>query len=462
MSAPLRTTALVGAIARHASPILIAQLASMSTAVVDTAIAGHVGTLDLAAVGIGGGVYISVALAFAGIVQGVTPVAAQHYGAKRLHALPGCFQQSIWLALLLGALGVVALAFPGWLLHLTEMSPAVEARTRSYLSVLAWAVPGMLIYRACGGMLNALGKPRMLMFFGFGTALLHLALAPSLAFGWLGLPPLGVLGCALSMLIDSLLVAVLSLWYLARSPASRTYHLLQQWQGPQWRGLGELLRVGIPIGMSTFIEITSFALIALAVSPLGPIQVAGHRIAGNFAGVCYMLPLSISIATLSLVGQAAGAADVRRVRKTVRAGLILGIAASVAVGVLLWSFDGPLVRAYTPDAAVQAAALGLIGLIASYQLFDAVQTVGAQALRGLKISTQPMFIHMFCFWGIGLAGGWWLCFRGVAALQVPALGLPGFWWSATLATVAASVLFGALLRHALRRLDTLLRPAVGD
>jgi multidrug resistance protein, MATE family len=459
MNAPLRTSALVSAIARHASPILIAQLASMSTTIVDTVIAGHVGTLDLAAVGIGSGVYISVALAFAGIVQGITPIAAQHFGAKRLAALPGCFQQSIWLALLLGALGVLALAFPGWILHLSDMSPEVDVRTRAYLSVLAWAVPGMLIYRACGGMLNALGKPRMLMFFGLGTALLHLLLAPALAFGWIGLPPLGVLGCALSMLIDSVLVAVLSLWYLAQSPVSRTYHLLHQWQGPQARDLAELLRVGVPIGMSTFVEITSFALIALAVSPLGPVPVAGHRIAGSFAGLCYMLPLSISIATLALVGQAAGAADVRRVRKTVRAGLILGIAASVAVGLLLWAFDGPLVRAYTPDTAVQTAALGLIGLIASYQLFDAVQTVGAQALRGLRISTQPMLIHMFCFWGIGLAGGWWLCYHGVAALDLPAFGLAGFWWSATLATVVASVLFGALLRHALKRLDTLLGPS---
>lgn len=455
MSRP-RTAALVAAIARHATPILIAQLASMSTALVDTVIAGHVGTLDLAAVGIGSGVYISVALAFAGIVQGVTPIAAQHYGAKRFDALPGCFQQSIWLALLLGAAGILALAFPGWILHLSDMSPDVEARTRAYLAVLAWSLPGTLIYRACGGMLNALGKPRMLMFFGLATALLHLVLAPTLAFGWSGLRPLGVVGCALSMLIDSVIMAVLSLLYLARSSASRRYQLLTGWQAPDARGQMELLKLGLPIGMSTFVEITSFALIALAVSPLGPVTVAGHRIAGNFAGVCYMLPLSISIATLSLVGQAAGAADAVRVRKTVRAGLILGIACSVAIGVLLWIFDRPVVALFTPDPAVQGAALALIGLIASYQLFDAVQTVGAQALRGLKISARPMAIHIFCFWGIGLAGGWWLCFHGVNALGIGALGLPGFWWSATLATVMASVLFGALLRHAVKRLNTLL------
>lgn len=450
MSLAVNTMGMLRAIASHASPVLVAQLASMSTTLVDTFITGRVSTLDLAAVGIGSGVYISVMLAGAGIVQGLTPVAAQHYGAGRHEALPATFQQGIWLALMLGFAGMLLLLFPDWILGWSGMSPEVDARTRAYLSVLALCMPGTLVYRACGGMLNALGRPRMLMFFGLGNACTHILLAPALALGWLGHAPLGAVGCALSALCIYSVLPVLALGYLARSSATRELQLLRHWQGPRWAQMREQLLLGLPIGMSAFVEITSFALIALLVAQLGPVAAGSHRVIGNFGGLCYMLPLSISIATLALVGQAAGAQDERRVRKTVRAGLLLGMGSSTLLGLVLWVFGDSLIRAYTPDPAVQALSISLIGLVGFYQLFDALQTVAAQALRGLKIATAPMLIHVFCFWVIGLGGGWLLCYHGLPGTLAP-MGLGGFWWAATLATVAAGGLFWWLLRRTLRQ-----------
>lgn len=451
MSEPVRTAGMLRAIATHATPVLIAQLASMSTTVVDTVIAGRASTLDLAAVGIGSGIYVSVMLACAGVVQGLTPVAAQHFGAGRHDQLPATFQQGIWLALLLGVLGLVLLAFPDWMLSASQMEADVETRTRAYLTVLAWCMPGTLVYRACGGMLNALGRPRMLMFLGLGNASLHAVLAPTLAFGWLGTRPLGAVGCALSALTIYTGLAVIGLLYLGRATFSRPLRLLAHWQRPHWGAMREQLLLGLPIGMSAFVEITSFALIALLVARLGPVAAGSHRVLGSFGGICYMLPLSISIATLALVGQAAGAQDVRRVRKTVRAGLLLGVASSTSLGIVLWLFGGPLIRAYTPDPAVQALSIALIGLIAFYQLFDAVQTVAAQALRGLKIATAPMLIHIACFWGVGLVGGWLLCYHGMRPFGIAPMGLGGFWWAATVATVLAGGMFSVLLRVSLRR-----------
>jgi MATE family multidrug resistance protein len=390
-------------------------------------------------------------LAFAGIVQGLTPIAAQHFGAGRTTELPASFQQGIWLAAGLGVIGLLLMMFPGWLLQASSMTADIESRTRAYLAVLAFALPGTLIYRTCGGMLNALGRPRMLMFFGLGNAGIHVLLAPTLAFGWLGTTPLGAVGCAVSNAVITTSLAIASLLYLARSEHSRALHLLAHWHAPSLARIGEILRIGLPIGMSAFVEITSFALIALAVAPLGPIAVGGHRILGSFGGVCYMLPLSISIATLAMVGQAAGAQDWPRVRKTVRVGLLLGVASSTSLALILWATGDALIRAYTPDPAVQKLAISLIGLIAFYQLFDAVQTVAAQALRGLKQSVGPMTIHIACFWGIGMVGGWWLCYHGYGPLGIAPMGLGGFWWAATIATIVASVMFAILLQTSLRR-----------
>ncbi len=436
------------AIGAHASPILIAQLASMSTAIVDTVISARVSTVDLAAVGIGAGLYVTVMLACAGVVQGLTPIAAHQVGARRRDELPATFQQGLWLCLALALLSALVLAAPGWMLSLNGVDGEVAERTRAYLAILALSLPGTLIYRACGGMLNALGHPRMLMVFGLANAGSHALLAPALAFGWLGLPALGAVGCAASVALNTTLMAVLALIYLARSRHSRALGLLRHWRGPRWHLLREHLRLGLPIGMSTFVEMSSFALIGLLVASLGAEVAGANRLLGNFAGVAYMLPLSISIATLALTGQAAGAGDWRRVRATIRAGLILGCSISVAAGALMWIFAQPLVFAAVPDAGVREATLALIGLIAAYQLFDALQTIAAQALRGLKITTGPMLGHIACFWGIGLAGGWWLCYRGWPGVIAPQ-GLTGFWIAAVAATVLASLTFGLMLRHAL-------------
>ncbi|WP_254048289.1 MATE family efflux transporter [Uliginosibacterium sp. TH139] len=442
-----RSNSLYRAILAHAGPILIAQLASMSTTLVDTLISARVNTVDLAAVGIGAGLYISVMLAAAGVVQGLTPIAAHQVGARQFDRLPATFQHGLMLCALL-ALGCFAiLATPGWMLTMNAVSPEVAERTRAYLFILALSLPGTLIYRACGGMLNALGRPRALMFLGLANAVSHALLAPALAFGWLGLPALGAVGCAASVAINTSLLAIAGLLYLARSEVSRDLHLLRGWQRPQFKQLAEHLKLGLPIGMSMFVEMSSFALIGLLVASLGAEAIGANRLLGNFAGTCYMLPLSISIATLALVGQAAGAQDWPRVRRTALTGLFLGCSISSVIGLLLWLFAGPLVHGFVPDPAVQNMALGLVVLIALYQFCDAAQTIAAQALRGLKITTLPMLGHILSFWGVGLAGGWWLCYHGWSA----PLGLAGFWIAAVASSGLASVLFGAMLAFALQR-----------
>jgi MATE family multidrug resistance protein len=88
-------------IVAHATPMLIAQLAAMGMMVIDTVLLGHFGTEDLAAVAVGGGIYIAVILALAGVVQAIAPTVAQLKGAGRDDEIAGALQQAFWLALLL-------------------------------------------------------------------------------------------------------------------------------------------------------------------------------------------------------------------------------------------------------------------------------------------------------------------------------------------------------------------------
>jgi MATE family multidrug resistance protein len=242
----------------------------------------------------------------------VAPVVAHLHGARRDDEVAGVLQQGFWLALLLTVPGVLFLTHPGAVLGMADMDAAVEAKVRQYLGLLAWSLPAALCYRTFYAFCNALGKPRVLMGIGLVSLVLHAVLAWGLALqGWLG-EPLGVAGCALSNILIGWLACLSGAAYLAFGPLGRLYRPFSNWQLPRWAMWRELLRLGLPMGLSNLVEITSFTLIALFIASLGPDVVAGHRIVANLAALCYMLPLSLAIATLSAVGQAAGARDWKR------------------------------------------------------------------------------------------------------------------------------------------------------
>src|SRR3977135_790371 len=99
-------------IARLAWPVLVAQLAVMASGVLDTVMAGRYSAVDLAAVGIGTSIYFSIFIGLMGVVQALSPIAAQHYGAKREAEIGEEVRQTAWLALALSALGFVIVGFP--------------------------------------------------------------------------------------------------------------------------------------------------------------------------------------------------------------------------------------------------------------------------------------------------------------------------------------------------------------
>lgn len=448
--------------------MLVSQLASIGTNVADTLIAGHHSTSDLAAVAVGGGLFLSVVIALIGIIQAAAPIIAHHVGAGRDADIVPAFQQSVWLALFLALPGALLLAFPDPLLALTRLDPEVEARTRDYMLTLALTLPGALLFRAFQALMNGIGQPRPVMVIMVGCLAVHVPLAWALttgAFGpWAG-TPLGALGCGLSTLAVNWLSVLCAVLYLRHSPRLRPLAPFARWQAPKAWAQRDMLRLGGPMGVSNFVEITSFTLIALFVARLGADVVAGHRVIANLNGVCFMLPLALGSGTLVLVGQAAGAHDWGRARSTALTGLVMASALACVVGAALWLLREPLLAAYSPDPAVVAVAHTLLPYVVLFVLVDAAHTLASFALRGYKVTLQPMVIHAVCFWGVGLGLGTQLAFRGLPetgwALIAQPMGAAGFWFATLLSTAFAGIAMAVLLRRVLRRAGATLPSASG-
>ncbi len=432
--------ALARRITTLAWPVLVAQVAYMGVAAADTVFVGHYSTTHLAALAIANAIQITVVVALVGVLQAVGPVVAHHFGAGREQEIAAAWQQGAWLALALSALGFLILRHSAVWVAWSGPSPEVAQLADAYLRIAAFAVPAHLLYRTFYAFSTALGNSRALMVITTLGSLLNLPLSYGLIFGKLGLPPLGALGAAYAYLAVAWASLAAALATLAAGRFYRKYRVFARWPRPHWPAQRELLRVGLPMGLSNLIEISSFTFIALFIAPLGAEVQAGHRIVANVVGIAFMAALALGLATSALVGQALGAREPGRARATATTGLALAALLATALGLAVTLGARPLVAAYSDDLAVRAVALSLIGYAAVFHFFDATQTLASFALRGYKVTMGPMLVHALCFWGIGLGGGYWLAFRAAAPM-----GAAGFWLASTASLMVAALLVGAYL-----------------
>jgi MATE family multidrug resistance protein len=230
---------------------------------------------------------------------------------------------------------------------------------------------------------------------------------------------------------------------LLKDPRFAPFRFFAQWEKPQAQAQKALLRLGLPIGISSLVEISAFTLMAIFIARLGAETVSGHRIAANISAFVYMLPLSLAIATATCVAQAVGARREALAWRAGRVGIQLALVFSLAMAVLIYAFRFQIAALVTDDARVAFIGAGLMVFIACYQVFDAFQTLACFVLRAYKVSFLPLCVHLVIFWGVGLGLGYWLAFSAPAPLNPQ--GASGFWEAAALAIALSAVLLGGLL-----------------
>lgn len=394
----------------------------MLYAVVDTVLTGHASATDLAAMGLGAGVYSSVFVSLLGAITALNPIIAQHHGGQRHVAIGLGYAQGLWLALLLSAGGGLFLAFPELWLAWIHAPPAVEGLVARYLRVLSLALPASLMFRAISALNIAVARPQVVMRMQVAGLALKVLLSYLLIFGRLGLPRLGAVGGALASVIVFWALFGAGWAHTRLDPFYRRFEI--RWTGPRWSVLRELLRLGIPMGLSYALEATSFTFITVLVARLGTGVMGGHQIVANLAALCFMVPLSLAVATATLTAHAIGADNGPQAQRTAATGIRIAVTVSAALALVVWTLRDLIVRLYTSDAAVAAVALTLIPYLAAFHVFDALQTSVGFVLRAHKRAVAPTVIYAMTLWGVGLFGGYHVAFRG---LWGSPWGVSGLW-----------------------------------
>lgn len=422
-----------GLILRLALPILVAQVAQVGVGVVDTVMAGHVSADDLAAVALGSNVFITLYVTLLGVMTALQPILAQLFGAGKTAEVGEYSRQGLWFGLWLGIVGMLllwALILP--LGHHFHLGQYVTQCFDRFVFFIALGMPAAMIHRAFYAFAASLNRSKPIMVVSLLALLLNIPLNYVFVYGKLGLPALGGAGCGLASALCFWFNAVVLGLYVASHRYFARFGLFRRFSWPDLSAQWQILRLGVPIGLSFFLEVSLFTFIALLIARFGVTQVAAQQVVINITSLLYMLPQSMGIALAVCVGQQVGKGHFHKARFVSGLGLGMGLAGACMTGVLLLLFRHLWVGLYTNDAAVIELAAGLLLFAAVFQLSDATQTIASYALRGYKLTQIPMLIHAFSFWGLGL---------GLGALFGLHWGmaLSGFWLALVIALTGAAV-----------------------
>jgi hypothetical protein len=154
------------------------------------------------------------------------------------------------------------------------------------------------VYR---GFNTAVSRPKAVMLIQVTGLALKVPLSVALVWGVpaLGIPPLGVLGCAIATGLAMWTQALIAWLVLRRDPFYAPFELHGRGlDAPERKSLGAHLRLGLPMGAAILIEVSGFSFMAIFIARLGTTPVAGHQIAMNLVTLMFMVPLAIASAAL--------------------------------------------------------------------------------------------------------------------------------------------------------------------
>jgi len=440
----------LGPLWRIAWPLLIAQTAQIGTGVVDTLMAGNYGDVDLAAIAIGFNIWLPLYLIILGTLFACSAIVAQDFGAGRIERVRSFLPQGLWVAVALSAVMTPLCLNSGLVIELLGLPPETAVKTTAYVSRVGLGFPALGIFMALRYHTQGLGITAPFAMASVIGFIANVPLNYMLIFGAWGAPELGAEGCGLATAASMWISTSIILLYVLTARSLRPY-LPDRWlQMPDQQRIGEILAVGIPVGLTFFLETGVFSAITLLIATLGDAAVAAHQIAINVWDVFYIPMVSIGSAMATRMGHAIGAGNAHGVRMALRVGAALSTLIGLLAMSLLLLFPDAIIGAYTQSNTIRDLAFSLLRLAALFIMIDVVQIVGSFVLRAYKETRFPFVVVTFSYWGLALPLGYAMAIHWGDSTPE---GTVDFWYATILGIAVAAALITWRVRRLLSALD---------
>ncbi|WP_342804481.1 MATE family efflux transporter [Alteromonas sp. M12] len=437
-------------------PLLIAQITQTLMGVSDTIMAGRYSATDMAAVAIGFSITIPILCFVQGLAMAIPPIVSKLHGAGESEKAAQKVHQAFYLIIPVSICIALSVFFIEYWFSLMDIEDKLRDITTDYMKYIVVSAPAFAGYQILRNYCEGLSftKPTMLIM-GLGL-IINIPANYILIYGKFGLPAMGGVGCGLATSLVFFAMFIGTALYIHLSKRINS-NLFQNWSKPDIRQIYITLKLGLPIALTLLFEVTLFGVVALLLSPLGPLTVASHQIALNFSATMFMFPLSLGMATTIRVGHFWGKQDQVGAALATKTAILLGLFIACFTAIITIVAKQQISMLYTENRQVIELAMSLMTLAAMFQLSDSVQAISAGALRGYKDTTAMFIICFFAYWGVGLPTG---IILALTDFIVPALGASGFWIGFICGLTSAAIMLGFRLSVIQKRLR--LHPEMFD
>ena len=415
---------------RLGAPLIAGNFAHTAIGVTDSVMLGWYSVDALAAGVLGHTVFFVTFIIGAGFGTAVLPMVASAFGQRDATRQRRVTRMGLWLSIAFSFLTLPLFFFSEELLIFIRQPTDLAVYTSQYLRVVGFAMFPALILHVIKSYLSArelMNFVFLVTLFGF---LINIPLNYVFIFGKFGFPDLGVEGSALASLIVNIVTASSVCFYATAKHPEQV--LFRRIWNPDWNAMSDVLKLGLPISVTSLAEAGLFAGSTFMMGWLGTVAVAAHGIALHITSLTFVVHVGLSSASTIQVGQAYGAAKFVELKRSAVAAYF---ASAIIVLLTVFAFlimPKFLVSLFVDPNAPELDEILFYGVLLLYMaaLFstvDAAQVITLGILRGMQDTSIPMGMAIFSYWIIGLPAAYFLCFAldwgGVGIWAGLAIGL---------------------------------------
>ena len=371
-------------------PMLIGNVFQQLYNTVDSIVVGkYIGDNALAAVGSAGPIVNLLLVLFIGISVGAGIMVSQYFGARQRKSLSktiGCCITMTFIASLIVMILAPLVTMP--LLKLLNTPAEIIDWCNGYLRILFLGIAGCAFYNILGGMLRGLGDSV--------SALLYLVIATLLNIVldiyFVASLNMGVSGVALATVIAQGVSAVLS--FLKLRSRTDCFDMKAKYLVPTRKYLKELIRLGLPSGVTQAIFSLSMVVVQSLTNSFGPMCIATNVIVMRVDGFVMMPAFSFGSAMTTFAGQNIGAGRLDRVETGSKKGTLVAMATSAVIMVIILVFGKYLMALFTnTDELIEQSYHMMLILGAGYVAMEVTQCLQG-IMRGAGDTMSPMWLSM--------------------------------------------------------------------
>jgi putative MATE family efflux protein len=325
----------------------------------DSAIVGHLGTAQLAGLGVASALLMTAVGVFVFLAYATTAAVARRVGAGDLRAAIRQGMDGIWLAVLIGA-AVIAVTLPTApdLMALFGASDTAAPYAITYLRISAFGIPAMLVVLASTGILRGLQDTKTPLYVAIGGFVANAVLNAALVYG----AGLGIAGSAWGTVLAQCGMAAVYLYVVIRGARKHGASLR-----PDVTGIRACAQAGTPLLIRT-LSLRAILLIATAVAArLGDADMAAHQIILSLWSLLAFALDAIAIAGQAIIGRYLGADDAQGAREACRRMVQWGLVTGVVLGLLVLAARPLFLPLFSSDSGVQDVALPALVMVAASQ-----------------------------------------------------------------------------------------------